>query len=52
MMRRCYSVRRSPIDENNDSISKSWVAYRHGFAAKLTSAAVNTAAEVSFGLKH
>src|SRR6218665_2996270 len=44
-MRKCYSVSRSPIDENNDSVSKSWIVFRHGIVAKLTSAAEFFAAE-------
>src|SRR6218665_2268985 len=32
---KCYSVSRSPIDENNDSVSKSWIVIRHGIVAKL-----------------
>ena len=39
MLRKCYSVIRIPIDENNDSVSKSWIAFRHRIVAKLTSAA-------------
>ena len=39
MMHKCYSVSRSSIDENNDSISRSWIIFRHGIVAKLTSAA-------------
>jgi len=39
MMRKCYSASRSQIDENNDIVSKSWIVYRHGIVAKLTSAA-------------
>ena len=45
MMRKCYSVNRSPIDENNDSLSKSWIVFHHGIVAKLTSAAEFSAAE-------
>src|SRR6218665_491813 len=41
MMRKCYCVSRSSIDENNYSVSKSWILYRHGIAAKLTSAAAS-----------
>jgi len=33
------------MDEDNDIVSRSWIAYRHGIVAKLTSAAVFTAAE-------
>ena len=45
MMRKCYSVSRSPINENNDSVSKSWVVFRHGIVAKLPSVAEFCAAE-------
>ena len=45
MMHTCYSVSRNPMDEDNDIVSRSWIAYRHGIVAKLTSAAVFTAAE-------
>jgi len=47
MMHKCYIVglSRRLIDESNDSVSKSWIVYRHGIVAKLTSAAVNTTAE-------
>jgi len=45
MMRKCYSVSRSPIDENNDTVSKNWIAYRQGIVVKFTSAAVFTTAE-------
>jgi len=34
MMHKCYSVSRSPIDENNDTVSKIWIVYRHGIVAK------------------
>jgi len=37
-MRKCYSVR-SPIDENNDSVSKTWIIFRNEIVAKPTSAA-------------
>ena len=42
MMRECYSVIRSPIDENNDwsIVKKSWIVYRNGIATKFTSVAV------------
>ena len=33
------------MDDNNDIVSKSWIVYRHGIVAKLTSAVVFTAAE-------
>jgi len=45
MMRKCCSVRRSPIDENNYSVSKSWIVFRRGIVAKLASAAEFSAAE-------
>jgi len=45
MMHKCYSVCRSTIDENNDSVSKSWIVFRHGIVAKLTSSAEFSAAE-------
>jgi len=32
-------------DENNDSVSKSWVVFRNGIVAKLTSAAKFSTAE-------
>src|SRR6218665_215692 len=40
MMRKCYSVSRSPINENDDIKSTSWIVYHHGIVAKLTSVAV------------
>jgi len=39
MMRECYSVSRSLIDENNGSVDRSWIVFHHGIVAKLTSAA-------------
>jgi len=39
MMRKCYSVSRSLIDESNDSVGRSWIVFHHGIVAKLTSAA-------------
>ena len=45
MMRKCYSVSRSPIDENNDSLSKSRIVFRHEVVAKFTSAAEFSVAE-------
>jgi len=45
MMHKCYSVSRSPIDENNDSVSKSWIVFRHGIVAKLTFGTEFSAAE-------
>jgi len=35
MMRKCYSVN-SSIDENNESVSRSWIVFRHGIVAKVT----------------
>jgi len=32
-----YSVSRSCIDENNDSVSRSWIVFHHGMVVKLTS---------------
>jgi len=40
---KCY---RSPIDEYNDSVSKSSIVFRHGIVAKFTFAAKFSAAEV------
>ena len=45
MMRKWHSVRRSSIDENNDSVSKSWFVFQHGIVVKLTSAAEFSDAE-------
>jgi len=45
MMRKCYNVSRSPIDENNDSLSKSKIVFRHEVVAKITSAAEFSVAE-------
>jgi len=46
MTRKCYSVSiERAIDENNDSVSKSWIVFRQGIVAKFTSAAGNSAAE-------
>ena len=39
VMRKCYSVNRSPIDENNCTVSKSWIVLHHKIVAKLTSGA-------------
>jgi len=47
MTRKCYSVSRSSIHENNESVSISWIVIHHEIMAKLTSAAENSAAEVS-----
>jgi len=33
------------MDENDYSLSKSWIVFRHGIVPKLTSAAENSAAE-------
>src|SRR6218665_3188055 len=33
---KCYSASISPIDENNDSVSKSWIVFRHRIVAKPT----------------
>jgi len=33
------------MDENNDSVSKSWIVFRHEIVAKLTSAAEFSATE-------
>jgi len=45
MMLKCYSVSISPFDENNDSVSKSWIVFRHGIVAIPTFAVENSAAE-------
>ena len=45
MIGKCYSVSRSSLDKNNDIVSKCWIVCRHGHVAKITSAAVFTAAE-------
>jgi len=39
LMRECYSVSRSLIDENNGSAGRSWIVFHHGIAPKVTSAA-------------
>src|SRR6218665_1259699 len=39
MMRKCYSVNRSSIDESNESVPRNWIVFRHEIVAKLTSAA-------------
>ena len=36
---------RSSLDENNDSVSKSWIVFRHRIVAKLTSAVEFSTAE-------
>ena len=45
MMRKYYSVRRSPINENNGRVSKSFIVFHYGIVAKLTSAAEFSATE-------
>jgi len=45
MMCTCDSLSRSPIDENNDIVNKSWIVHCHGMVVTLTSAAVFTTAE-------
>src|SRR6218665_2321068 len=45
MMKKCYSVNRSWIDENNDSIRKSWIVFHPRIVAKLTSATEFSAIE-------
>jgi len=42
---KCYTVSRSLIDENEDSVSKCWIVFRHAIIAKLTSVAEFSAAE-------
>jgi len=42
---KCYSASISPIDENNDSVSKSWIVFRHRIVAKPTFAVEYSAAE-------
>jgi len=44
-MRKCYNVSRSSFDENNDSVSRSWIVFRHVLVAKLISAAEFSVAE-------
>ena len=41
MLRKRYrpSVSRRSIDENNESVIRSWIVFCHGIVAKLTSAA-------------
>ena len=36
MLRKCYGVSRSSSDENNESVSSSWIVFRHWIVAKLT----------------
>ena len=45
MIRKCYSVSRILIGENNESISRSWIVYHNGIVAQLTSAAEFFAAD-------
>ena len=45
MMHKCYSVSRSSIDENNDSVSRSWIVFYHGTVSQLTSVTEYFAAE-------
>jgi len=35
MVRECYSVSRSLIDENNENVSRSWIVFRNGIVEKL-----------------
>jgi len=39
LMRECYCVSRSSIDENNGSVGRSLIVFHHGIAPKVTSAA-------------
>ena len=39
MMRKCYNVNRSSIDESNESVRRNWIVFRHGIVTILTSAA-------------
>jgi len=39
MMHKGYNVSRNSIDENNNSVSRSWIVFRHGTVAKFTYAA-------------
>jgi len=45
MMHKCYSVSRSSIDENNESVSKRRNVLRHEIVTKLTSVTEFSAAE-------
>ena len=45
MTRNCYSVSRSLIDENNESVSRSWIVFHHGNVAKLSSGTEFSTAE-------
>jgi len=44
---KCRNVSRprSSIDENNENVSRSWIVFRNGIVAKLTSAEEFSAAE-------
>jgi len=49
MMQKCYSVKRSSIDENNESVSRSWIVFCYGIVTKLTSAVeFSTAKDITF----
>src|SRR6218665_2505789 len=39
LMRECYSVSRSLIDENNGNVGRSWIVFHHRIVPKVTSAA-------------
>jgi len=43
MMPKCYSVSRSSIDENNESVSRSCIVFCHGIVEKLASVAEDLA---------
>src|SRR6218665_1409611 len=45
MMRKYFSASRNSIDDTNESISRSWIVFRHGIVANLTFAAEFSAAE-------
>ena len=45
MKRKCNSVSRRWINEYNESVSRSWIVFRNGIAATLTSATEFSAAE-------
>ena len=45
MMRKRYIASRSSIDENIESVSRSWIIFRHGIVAKPNSAAKFSATE-------
>src|SRR6218665_1668452 len=42
---KCYSVIRSSIDENNDSVSRNWIVFSYGIVVKLASVAEFSMAE-------